>query len=127
MIDRRWGSRQKESWIAFQIALSNLSTLADPIQNVPNGLTTDASAYGVEGILLQRGNINSWRLVAFKSRQLKQVELAYPVHEKECLPVAHALQKWRQYLQEERFEVVIDHPSLWWLMSFREPCDRSAR
>lgn len=54
---------------------------------------TDASAYGLGVFSLHRSNDGSWNTVSFTSRQLKNVELAYPVLEKDCLAAAHALKK----------------------------------
>lgn len=96
-------------------------------RGIKRKVTTDASAYGLGGVLLQRGDDGSWNPVSLTSRQLKKVELAYPVHEKECFAVVYALKEWRHYLHGEAFEVVTDQMSLKWLLGLQEPRDRLAR
>src|SRR3954470_10506341 len=52
------------------------------------------------------------RVVTFLSRQLKEHERNYSVHDLELGSVVFALKTWRHYLYGERFEVYSDHKSL---------------
>ena len=123
----RWGQEQREAWRTLKELLSNPSALSAPRSGAPKKVMTDASAYGIGGVLLQEDDHGTWRPLSFTSRQLKKSELAYPVHQKECLAVVHALKIWRHYLHGETFQVVTDQMSLKWLMSLQEPRDRLAR
>ena len=49
--------------------------------------------------------MQSDRVVAYGSRQLKPHEKNYPTHDLELVTVIFALKSWRHYLYEERFEV----------------------
>ena len=62
-----------------------------PILVVPNSIgdfvvCTDASLEGVCVLLMQDG-----RVIAYKSRKLKDHELNYPTHDLELVVIVHAL------------------------------------
>ena len=67
----------------------------------------DASSAGLGCVLMQSG-----RVVAYGSRQLKNHEQNYPTHDMELATVVFALNIWRHYLYGEQFEVHLDHKSL---------------
>jgi hypothetical protein len=91
-------------------------------------LMTDALMHGLGAVLLQwEGEDAGWLPVAFASWKQKGAEARYMVTEKECLAMLFGLQKFRQHLYGERFDVVTDHSSLVWLMSLRDPKHRLAR
>ena len=58
-------------------------------------------------VLMQSG-----RVVAYGSRQLKNQERSYPTHDMELAAIVFALKIWRHYMYVERFEVFSDHKSL---------------
>ena len=60
----------------------------------------DASKAGLGCVLMQ-----SRRLVAYGSRQLKNHEQNYPTHDMELETIVFALKIWRHYLYGEQFEV----------------------
>jgi len=60
------------------------------------------------------------RVVAYASRQLKDHERGYPMHDLELVAIVFALKIWRHYLLGERFELYTDHKSLKYLFSRRD-------
>ena len=60
----------------------------------------DASRDGLGCVLLQ-----SERVVAYGSRQLKNHEQNYPTHDLELAAIVFALKIWHHYLYGEQFEV----------------------
>ena len=56
--------------------------------------------------------MQSERVVAYGSRQLKNHELNYPTHDLELAVIVFALKIWRHYLYGEEFEVFSYHKSL---------------
>ena len=56
--------------------------------------------------------MQSRRVVAYGSRQLKDHEWNYPTHDIELAAIVFALQIWRHYIYGEQFEVFSDHKSL---------------
>ena len=63
-------------------------------------LYCDASRAGLRCALMQSG-----RVVAYGSRQLKNHEQNYPTHDMELAAVVFSLKIWRHYLYGEEFEV----------------------
>ena len=76
----------------------------------------DASRAGLGCFLMQSG-----RVVAYGSRQLKNHEKNYPTHDMELAAVVFALKIWRHYLYGEEFEVYSDHKSLKYIFTQRGP------
>ena len=60
----------------------------------------DASRAGLGCVLMQSG-----RVVAYGSRQLKNTEQNYPTQKMELEAVVFTLKIWRHYLYGEEFEV----------------------
>ena len=75
----------------------------------------DASRAGLGCVLMQSG-----RVVAYGSRQLKNHEQNYPTQDMELVAVAFALKIWRHYLYGEEFEVYSDHKSLNYIFTQRD-------
>ena len=95
---------------AFQELKRRLTSA--PILIVPErgqGYTVycDASRAELGCVLMQ-----SERLVAYGSRQLKNHEQNYPTHDMELAAVVFTLKIWLHYLYDEQFEVYSDHKSL---------------
>ena len=64
----------------------------------------DASKAGLGCVLMQ-----SERVVAYGSHQLKNHEQNYPTHDMELVAIVFALKIWHHYLYGEQFEVYSDH------------------
>ena len=56
--------------------------------------------------------MQSRRVVAYGSRQLKNHKRNYPTHDMELAAIVFALKIWRHYLYGEQFEVFLDHKGL---------------
>ena len=67
----------------------------------------DALKDGLGCVLME-----SKRVVAYGSRQLKNHERNYPTHDMELAIIVFALKIWSHYLYSEQFEVFLDHKSL---------------
>ena len=72
----------------------------------------DASKDGLGCVLMQSG-----RVVAYGSQQLKNHEPNYPPHDMELAAIVFALKIWRHYLYSEQFEVFSDHKSLKYILT----------
>ncbi|XP_042423270.1 uncharacterized protein LOC122010867 [Zingiber officinale] len=106
---------EKFSWTesceqSFQELKRRLVTA--PVLVLPSGmdgfvLFTDASYQGLGAVLMQRD-----RVVSYASRQLKDHERNYPVHDLELAAIIFALKIWRHHLYGITFEIYTDHKSL---------------
>ena len=91
-----------------------------PILIVPDrgqGYTVycDSSRAGLGCVLMQ-----SERVVAYGSCQLKNHEQNYPKHDMELAAVVFALKIWRHYLYGQEFEMYSDHKSLKYIFTQRD-------
>ena len=75
----------------------------------------DASKDGLGCVLMQSGKV-----MAYGSRQLKNHEQNYPTHDMELAAVGFALKIWSHYLYGEQFEVFSDHKSLKYIFTQRD-------
>ena len=64
--------------------------------------------------------MQSRRVVAYSSRQLKNQEQNYPTHDMELVTVVFALKIWCHYLYGEEFEVYSNHKSLKYIFTQRD-------
>ena len=71
----------------------------------------DASRARLGCVLMQSGKV-----VAYGSRQLKNHEQNYPTHYMELAAKVFALNIWRHYLYGEEFEVYSDYKSLKYIL-----------
>ncbi|KAJ9566000.1 hypothetical protein OSB04_001966 [Centaurea solstitialis] len=102
-----WTDKQEE---AFQILKKKLCQA--PILSLPDGtedfvVYSDASKMGLGCVLMQRGKV-----ISYASRQLKDHEKNYPVHDLELAAVVFALKLWRHYLYGTKCTLFTDHKSL---------------
>ena len=75
----------------------------------------DASKDRLGCVLMQSG-----RVVAYGSRQLKNHEQNYTTHDLELAAIVFALNIWHHYLYVEQFEVFLDHKSLKYIFTQRD-------
>ena len=75
----------------------------------------DASKDGMGYILVESG-----RVVAYRSRQLKNHKQNYPTHDLKLAAIVFALRIWRHYLYGEQFEVFSYHKSLKYIFTQRD-------
>ena len=75
----------------------------------------DASKYGLGCVLMQSGKV-----MAYGSWQLKNHEQNYPTHDMVLAAIVFALKIWRHYLYGEQFEVFSDHKSLKYIFTQRD-------
>ena len=75
----------------------------------------DASKDGLGCVLMQSG-----RVVAYGSRQLKNHEQSYPTHDMESTTIVFVLKSWRHYLYGKQFEAFSHHKSLKYIFTQRD-------
>ena len=101
-----WDDRCEEAFQELKRSLTTTPTLIVPNRGQGYTVYCDASRVGLGCVLMQ-----SRRVVAYGSRQLKNHEQNYPTHDMELVAVVFALKIWRHYLYGEQFKVYSDHKS----------------
>ena len=95
--------------------LTTASILIVPDKGQGYTVYCDASRAGLGCVFIQSG-----RVVAYGSSQLKNHEQNYPTHDMELVAIVFALKIWRYYLYGEQFEVYSDHKSLKYIFMQRD-------
>ena len=110
-----WDDRCEEAFQELKRRLTSAHILVVPDREQGYTVYCDASRAGLRCVLMQSG-----RVVAYGSRQLKNHEQIYPTHDIELEAVVFALNIWRHYLYGEEFEVYSDHKSLKYIFTQRD-------
>ena len=102
-----WDDRCEEAFQELKRRLTSAPILIVPDRGKGYTVYCDASRAGLGCVLIQSG-----RVVAYGSRQLKNQEQNYPTHDMELAVVVFAVKIWRHYLYGEEFEVYSDNKSM---------------
>lgn len=115
-----WTGECESSFHTQKQALVSAPTLAYLTRDDPFILETDASLYGIGGVLsqLQHGEE---RVIAYGSKTLMRSQTKYYTTYRELLAVVTFVKHFRHYLYGRKFFVRTDHSSLIWLNNFKEP------
>ncbi|KAL5747292.1 hypothetical protein ACOSP7_024288 [Xanthoceras sorbifolium] len=89
--------------------------LIQPVSGKDFVIYSDASHQGLGCVLMQEGKV-----VAYASRQLKNHELNYSIHDLDLAAIVFALKIWRHYLYGEKCYIYTDHKSLKYLPTQKE-------
>jgi hypothetical protein len=114
-----WKEAQQSAFQKLKQAIVDSAVLAFPNFNEKFIVRTDASDYGISGVLAQKVN-GLERPIAFASRSVTKAEQSYSTPEKECCAILFALKKFEQYLEGQEFFLETDNQALVWLHSMRD-------
>ncbi|XP_071704353.1 uncharacterized protein [Rutidosis leptorrhynchoides] len=109
--------------IKNRYALPRIDDLFDQLQGTEDmTVYCDTSINGLGCVLMQKGSV-----IAYASRQLKEHEKNYPIHDLELAAVVHAFKIWRHYLYGIKCTIYTDHKSLKYLFYQRDLNNRQRR
>ena len=117
-----WDDRCEEAFQELKRRLTSAPILIVSDRGQWYTVYCDASKAELGCVLMQSG-----RVVAYGSRQLKNHEQNYPTHDMELAAVVFALKIWCHYLYGEEFEVYSDHKSLKYIFMQRDLIMRQRR
>ena len=110
-----WDDRCEKAFQELKRRLTSAPILIVPNRGQGYTVYCDASRARLGSVLMQ-----SRRVVAYGSRQLKNNEQNYPTHDMQFATIVFALKIWRHYLYGEQFEVYSDHKSLKYIFMQRD-------
>ena len=110
-----WNDLCERAFQELKRRLTSTSILIVPDKGQGYTVYCDASKDGLGCVLMQSG-----RVVAYGSRQLKNHEKSYPTHDMELAVIVFALKIWHHYLYGEQFEVFSNHKSLKYIFIQRD-------
>ena len=100
--------------------------LSLPRFHLPFILETDASNFGVGGVLSQLIN-NEIHPIAYFSKHLSKTEKNYSTTERELLAIVLTIEHFLQFLYGTHFVVWTDHQPLKYILKIKEPAARLLR
>ena len=121
-----WTQECDNAFNRLKHTLINAPIFAYPLSEGEFILDTDASGFGISGVLSQLQN-NEEKVIAYYSKCLSKAEGRYCVTRRELLAVVNSVQQLHHYLYGQHFMVRTDHASLRWLTNFKNPEGQLAR
>jgi hypothetical protein len=109
--ERTWGEQQETAFANLRQALLAAPVVSTPDFTRPFHISTDASQYGVGGVLYQVVG-GERKYVAFCSKSLKKGQRNYPATKRELLAIIFCLKRWEPFLKGQHFSVETDHKAL---------------
>lgn len=122
-----WGTEQEKGYQAIIQAMTTAPVCAYPDWTRQFYISTDASSYAIGGVLKQKDDTGTWKIIANCSRMLKGSELNYPTTHLEALSIFYCIQQFEQYITGFKFTVITDHHSLCYLQRMSTNKNRLAR
>ena len=118
--DKKWDWMEKQEK-AFKELKENFTkepVLAAPDLDKKIRMEVDTSDYVTGEVLLIECKDGLWRLVAFLSKSLNEMERNYKIHDKEMLAIIRGLESWRHLLEgaQSKFEIWTDYKNLEYFM-----------
>ncbi len=106
-----WNNDAIDAFDVIVSCICNNISLCVPLLSDSFGVFCDASQSGIGGVLCVYRS-NSWKTVAFYSRQLQPRESRYSATEIEALAMLSSIEHFAYYLTGQDFKVFTDHRAL---------------
>ena len=113
-----WTTACQDAFEALHALLIKAPVLAFPKEDLPYIVDTDASDYGIGGVLSQ--NIDGTEyVIAYHSKSLNPAQQKYCTTKRELLAVVSTLDHFKGYVWGPHFRVRTDHAALLWLTNLK--------
>lgn len=123
----KWGDDEVRAFEVLKTSLIERPILAIYNPQAETQLHTDASKFGVAGILMQKDETGLLKVIAYYSRQTSIDEQKLHSFELETLAVIASLSKFRVYLLGVKFKIITDCNALRSTLVKRDLIPRIAR
>ena len=125
----QWGQEQQKAFDELKRIFTTKPVLAAPDLDKEFRVEADISNYATGGVLSMKCSNELWRLVAFISKSLSDMERNYEIYDKEVLAIVRCLEVWRHFLEgiTVKFEIWTDHKNLKYFIKAQKLNHRQAR
>ena len=114
----KWTDACQDAFMALLALLIKAPVLAFPKEDLPYIVDTDASDYGIGGVLSQCIE-GTEHVIAYYSKSLNPVQQKYCTTRRELLAVVATLDHFKGYVWGPKFVVRTDHAALVWLKNLK--------
>lgn len=114
-VELHWTQEHTDAFVALKEILKSKTLLHTPDLSKKFYVATDASKYGVGAVLTQRDEHGRTLHIAFASKALSPSQREWGTTKRELYAVVFALQKFRELLWGNKFELRTDHKALTYL------------
>ena len=114
----KWTDACQDAFKALRALLIKAPVLAFPKEDLPYIVDTDASDYGIGGVLSQCIE-GTEHVIAYYSKSLNPAQQKYCTTRRELLAVVATLDHFKGYVWGPKFMVRTDHAALVWLKNLK--------
>ena len=114
----KWTESCQDAFKALRALLIETPVLAFPKEDLPYIVDTDASDYGIGGVLSQNVE-GTEHVIAYYSKSLNPAQQKYCTTRRELLAVVATLDHFKGYVWGPRFLIRTDHAALVWLTNLK--------
>ncbi len=125
-VDFVWCDKCESAFIKLKELLTSSPILAYPTEDDPYVLDTDASGFGLGGVLSQIQH-GEEKVIAYASKTMNEYQQRYCTTYRELLAVVTFVKQFHHYLYGQEFTLRTDHHALIWLKNFKNPEGMIAR
>ena len=124
-----WTEKQERAFEELKKRFTEKPVLVIPNLDKKMRIEVDVSDYVTGGVLSIESEDKLWRLVAFLSKSLNEMERNYEIHDEEMLVIIRRLEVWRHLLEgvQSKFEIWTDHKNLEYFMKVQKLNRRQAQ
>jgi hypothetical protein len=122
-----WTPNCQKAFEHLRECITSEPILARPNYDKPFIIATDASNYGIAGILGQLDENGKERIVKCVAKTLTKAERNYNTTEREAWAAVWSITKCRPYLIRQKFQLIVDHSALKWIFNNQIKTHKMAR
>jgi transposase InsO family protein len=119
-LEEHWSTECEEAFVILKEVLSKAPVISTYNPALPLLVATDASLYGVGGVLYQEDCGKQYYL-SFFSKALNSSQKNYPATKRELLGIVYSLKAFHHWIYGQEFTLFTDHKALSYLFSQKEP------
>ena len=107
-----WNDVSKASFYRLKEMVQSVEPLVHPNLDKQFHVFTDASKYGIGGMIAQYDDQERLRPVAYCSKVFNDTQTRWHVSEQEVYAAIYCVEKWSHYLRHQKFILHTDHKNL---------------